>query len=52
MILSILRPSALGLLSLGLAAAAPLSASAEGPELIFRKSTVFKWLTPDDKLAI
>jgi CreA protein len=52
MILSILRPSALGLLSLGLVVALPLGASADGPELIFRKSTVFKWLTPNDKLAI
>ncbi len=51
MILSILRPSLFGLLSLGLAAAAPLNAAAEGPDLIFRKSTVFKWLTPNDKLA-
>ncbi|MGB8277980.1 MAG: CreA family protein [Methylovirgula sp.] len=51
MILSILRPSLIGLLSLGLIAAAPLTASAEGPELIFRKSTVFKFLTPNDKLA-
>lgn len=25
--------------------------SAENPDLIFRKSTVFKWLTPNDKLA-
>ena len=51
MILSILRPSLFGLVSLGLVAAAPDIASADGPDLIFRKSTVFKWLTPDDKLA-
>jgi CreA protein len=25
--------------------------SAEEPDLIFRRSTVFKWLTPNDKLA-
>jgi CreA protein len=30
-------------------AAAP--AGAQEPDLIFRKSTVFKWLTPNDKLA-
>jgi CreA protein len=30
-------------------AAAP--ALAQSPDLIFRKSTVFKWLTPNDKLA-
>lgn len=33
------------------ALAAPVAALAEGPDLIFRKSTVFKWLTPNDKLA-
>jgi CreA protein len=27
-------------------------ARAEGPDLIFRKSTVFKFLTPNDKLAV
>jgi CreA protein len=27
-------------------------ASAEGPDLIFKKSTVFKFLTPNDKLAV
>jgi CreA protein len=30
---------------------APSLASAEDPDLIFRKSTVFKLLSPDDKLA-
>ena len=39
---------ALGM-SLGVAAAVP--ALADGPDLIFRKSTVFKLLTPNDKLA-
>ncbi len=34
---------------LGLTAAAP--SAAEQPDLIFRKSTVFKLLTPNDKLA-
>jgi CreA protein len=51
MILSILRPSRIGLLSLCLSAVAPPPASADGPDLIFRKSTVFKFLTPNDKLA-
>jgi CreA protein len=32
--------------------AAPVAASAEEPDLIFRKSTVWKLLTPDDKLAV
>jgi CreA protein len=31
--------------------AATTTASAEEPDLIFRKSTVWKFLTPDDKLA-
>ena len=30
---------------------APPSQAAEQPDLIFKKSTVFKWLTPNDKLA-
>jgi CreA protein len=30
---------------------APAAARAEDPDLIFRKSTVFKLLSPDDKLA-
>ena len=25
--------------------------AADDPDLIFRRSTVFKWLTPNDKLA-
>ena len=32
-------------------AALALPAAAQSPDLIFRKSTVFKLLTPDDKLA-
>jgi CreA protein len=31
--------------------AATPSFAAEQPDLIFRRSTVFKWLTPNDKLA-
>jgi CreA protein len=27
------------------------AAAAEQPDLIFKRSTVFKWLTPNDKLA-
>ena len=49
MILSILRPLTAGLLAL--LAFAPLGALAQEPELIFRKSTVFHFLTPNDKLA-
>lgn len=35
------------------AAVAPLhpAAAADQPDLIFKKSTVFKWLSPNDKLA-
>jgi CreA protein len=28
-----------------------LSYAADEPDLIFKRSTVFKWLTPNDKLA-
>ena len=31
--------------------AAPAAHSAEEPDLIFKRSTVFKWLSPNDKLA-
>jgi CreA protein len=34
-----------------LALAAPARAADDGPDLIFKKSTVFKLLTPNDKLA-
>ena len=37
-------------LPLTLAAAGP-AAAADEPDLIFRRSTVFKWLSPNDKLA-
>ena len=39
------------LIALGLSAGLSLPASAEGPDLIFKKSTVFKLLTPDHKLS-
>src|SRR5437763_12738816 len=41
---------ALGVLALMLWQAGPASAADE-PDLIFRRSTVFKWLSPNDKLA-
>jgi CreA protein len=44
------RLAAIGLVVIGLAAAASADA-AEEPDLIFRRSTVFKLLTPNDKLA-
>src|SRR6202163_66258 len=31
--------------------AAPPGRAADEPDLIFKRSTVFKWLTPNDKLA-
>src|ERR1700689_2864648 len=51
MILSILRPLRAGMLGLALLTLTPLSAGAEEPDLIFRESTVFHLLTPNDKLA-
>jgi CreA protein len=39
------------LIAVGLSAGLSASAMAEGPDLIFKKSTVFKLLTPDHKLA-
>ncbi|WP_426434161.1 CreA family protein [Bradyrhizobium genosp. P] len=41
---------ALLLLALALGQAAP-AAAADDPDLIFRRSTVFKWVSPNDKLA-
>ena len=41
---------ALVILVLTLWQAGPASAADE-PDLIFRRSTVFKWLSPNDKLA-
>ncbi len=46
------RAPILMLLAAALAAlAAWPAAAAEEPDLIFRKSTVFKWISPNDKLA-
>ena len=39
------------LIAIGLSAGLSAPAVAEGPDLIFKKSTVFKLLTPDHKLA-
>src|SRR3954467_4382870 len=44
------RSLALGVLALMLWQAGPASAADE-PDLIFRRSTVFKWVSPNDKLA-
>jgi len=36
---------------LAVVAVAPSARAADEPDLIFRRSTVFKWLSPNDKLA-
>jgi len=51
MILSILRLGVAAFVTATMVGASSLPASAAGPELIFRKSTTFKWVTPNDKLA-
>jgi CreA protein len=45
-----LRRGVLALLALAVLSASPARAADE-PDLIFRRSTVFKWLSPNDKLA-
>jgi CreA protein len=45
-----LKTSALAAIALAMLAWTPALA-AEEPDLIFRRSTVFKWLSPNDKLA-
>jgi CreA protein len=44
------RPWAFMLLALALSFA-PSAFAADEPDLIFRRSTVFKWMSPNDKLA-
>jgi len=46
-----LRPLRACLLAACLTLAAGSVFAAEQPDLIFKRSTVFKWLTPNDKLA-
>lgn len=46
------RPLTAALFGALLAALMPSLALAEEPDLIFKKSTVWKMLTPDDKLAV
>lgn len=47
----LIAPALSGLLALA-ALAGPAVANSNDPELIFKKSTVWKLLTPDDKLAV
>jgi len=42
---------AVGLIAFTAIAVAAASKAADAPNLIFKRSTVFKWLTPNDKLA-
>jgi CreA protein len=42
---------AVGLIAFAAVAFAAASKAADAPDLIFKRSTVFKWLTPNDKLA-
>ena len=44
------RSLAFAVLALTLWQASP-AAAADEPDLIFRRSTVFKWVSPNDKLA-
>src|SRR3569833_1807573 len=49
--LSGIRLKGLALLFLLLAAPVASASAADEPDLIFRRSTVFKWMSPNDKLA-
>jgi CreA protein len=40
------------LAAIALSLAVVLPAAAEGPDLIFRESTKFRWVTPNDKLGV
>jgi CreA protein len=40
------------LAAIALSFAVVLPAAAEGPDLIFRESTKFRWVTPNDKLGV
>jgi len=46
-----LRPLLASLIAALVGFSAVTSHAAEQPDLIFKRSTVFKWLTPNDKLA-
>ena len=50
MAISILRAAAAG--AMALAALSTANAESSDPDLIFRRSTTFKFLTPNDKLAV
>ena len=45
-------PISVGAAVVALAVCLALPARADGPDVIFKKSTVWKFLTPDDKLAV
>ena len=46
-----MRPLIAGLVAMLVTLSALPAQAADQPDLIFKKSTVFKWLTPNDKLA-
>lgn len=50
-ILSGIRLKGLALFLLALTAPMTSASAADEPDLIFRRSTVFKWMSPNDKLA-
>lgn len=47
-----MRPAFVRILAFAAALAAAVPALAEDPNLIFKESTTFKWLTPNDKIAV
>jgi CreA protein len=47
-----LRKILFGLAAIAALAVTPAMAQSQDPDLIFKKSTVWKFLTPDDKLAV
>ena len=49
--LSGIRLKGLALFLLAMAAPVASASAADEPDLIFRRSTVFKWMSPNDKLA-
>src|SRR3954465_14894236 len=49
--LSSIRLKGLALFLLALTVPAASAFAADEPDLIFRRSTVFKWMSPNDKLA-
>jgi CreA protein len=51
MLYRLIRRLAVRAIAMGAALAPAAARAAEEPDLIFKRSTVFKWLSPNDKLA-